>query len=285
MNSISNPSLLFGSFLSILIIATSFNGWSGISFIFSAGQMEAFSIKCTPHDKPIALKPIATNARVINTTNESETAGNNTAASNSAAFHNNSSINSTSVDTKDSNKFATSCSPSALLTKSSSKSTYNYNSNNSYKPLSISIQSSQKIVNGRGTSTVTAIAYDGTTWKEIENAVVRIKITFPSNGTSKEIVGHDGHVTFSAQIKPNSKDNSNISFKSTVLASAPGYISTSKAISSYSSTSTITHVGSHHQEEKQSIINKNSSSELAQNILKNVQKKLEQNGIDFALGK
>jgi hypothetical protein len=35
-----------------------------------------------------------------------------------------------------------------------------------------------------------------------------------------------------------------------------------------------------HQE---SIINNNASSNLAQNILKNVQKELDQNGIDFSL--
>ena len=117
------------------------------------------------------------------------------------------------------------------------------------------------------------------TGKEIKNAVVIMKITFASNNTSKEVVGRDGHVTFSAQIEPNSKDSSNINFKSTVLASAPGYISTSK-VSSYSSISL-----GHHDEEKQSIINKNGSGELALNILKDVQKKLEQNGIRFALGK
>ena len=154
--------------------------------------------------------------------------------------------------------------------QSASKSRYNDNSD---KTLSISIESSQKIVNGRGTSTVTAIAFDGSTGKEIENAVVIMKITFTSNNTSKEVVGRDGHVTFSVQIEPNSKDSSNINFKSTVLASAPGYISTSK-VSSYSSTSL-----SHHDEEK------NGAGELALNILKNVQKKLEQNGIRLALGK
>jgi hypothetical protein len=124
------------------------------------------------------------------------------------------------------------------------------------------------------------MAYDGSTGRQIENAVVIMKITFAANNTSKEVVGRDGHVTFSAQIEPNSKGSSDINFKSTVLASAPGYISTSKAISSYSSTSL-----SHHDEETQSIINKKGSDELALNILKDVQKKLEQNGIKFALGK
>ena len=87
------------------------------------------------------------------------------------------------------------------------------------------------VVNGRGTSTVTAIAYDSTTDKKIDNAVVKVKITFTSNDTSKEIVGHNGEATYSAEIKPNSKDNSNIGFRTTVQAFAPGYISTSKASS------------------------------------------------------
>jgi hypothetical protein len=34
---------------------------------------------------------------------------------------------------------------------------------------------------------------------EIEGAVVIMKITFATNNTSKEVIGRDGHVTFSAQ--------------------------------------------------------------------------------------
>jgi hypothetical protein len=231
--------------------------------MFLTGQMEE---KSAPQDNSITFKLTASNSRVI-TTSESKTAV-NMAASNSDSFHSHSSINSVNTS-----KFAKSVIPQTNLTKTS-KSRYND------KTLSISIQSSQKIVNGRGTSTVTAMAYDGSTGRQIENAVVIMKITFADNNTSKEVVGRDGHVTFSAQIEPNSKGSSDINFKSTVLASAPGYISTSKAISSYSSTSL-----SHHDEETQSIINKKGSDELALNILKDVQKKLEQNGIKFALGK
>ena len=251
--------------------------------------MEVPSIKVTSQDNG---QPIAWITTGTNSTSENKTEGNGTTTSyNTAlgpALHSNSTNNSTSANIKNnSNKIATSSSLSAKLTQSpfTSKSTSNYNYNNSAKPLSISIQSSQNIVNGRGTSTITAIAYDGTTGKEIENAVVRIKITFTSNSTSKEIVGHNGRVTYSAQIKPNSKHNSNISFRTTVLASARGYISTSKTSSSSSSTSTMTYLGSHQEEEEQSIINKNGSGKLTQNILKDVQKKLEQNGIDYALGK
>ncbi|MGA9149236.1 MAG: hypothetical protein WBZ36_01555 [Candidatus Nitrosopolaris sp.] len=101
-----------------------------------------------------------------------------------------------------------------------------------------------------------------------------------TNDTSKEIVGHNGEATYSAEIKPNSKDNSNIDFRTTVQAFAPGYISTSKASSYSSSSSTLIMIDNSHQE---SIINNNASSNLAQNILKNVQNKLEQNGIDFSL--
>jgi hypothetical protein len=43
------------------------------------------------------------------------------------------------------------------------------------------------------------ITSDATT--KIDNAIVK-KITFTSNDTSKEIVGHNGEVTYSAEIKP-----------------------------------------------------------------------------------
>jgi hypothetical protein len=59
------------------------------------------------------------------------------------------------------------------------------------------------------------------------NAIVKVKITFIPNDTSKEIVGRNGEVTYSAELKPNSKGNSDISFRTTVKAFAPGYISAS----------------------------------------------------------
>src|SRR5215831_8117072 len=136
---------------------------------------------------------------------------------------------------------------SAKLTRSLSTSN-NHNYDNSPKLLSISIQSSHTIVNGRGTSTVTAIAYDATTGKKIDNAVVKLKITFTSNHTSKEIAGHNGEVTYSVEIKPNSKDNSNIAFRTSVQAFAPGYISTSKISSYSSSSSTLLMTDKSHQE-------------------------------------
>jgi hypothetical protein len=164
------------------------------------------------------------------------------------------------------------------LTRSLSTSNKdNYDNND--KPLSISIQSSQNIVNDKGTSTVTAIAYDPSTDKKIDNAILKLKITFTSNDTSKEIVGHNGEVTYSAEIKSNSKDNSNIGFRTTVQAFAPGYISTSKGSSYSSSSSTLIMTDNSHQE----YINNNASRDLTQNILKNIQNKLEQNGIDLSL--
>ena len=207
-----------------------------------------------------------------------------TTTSNSIAstlhLHSNSTSNSTSNIKKESNEVAISGGNlPATLTRSPSTSN-NHNYDNNAKPLSISIQSSQNIVNGRGTSTVNAIAYDDTTDKKIDNAVVKVRVTFTSNDTSKEIVGHNGEVTYSAEIKPNSKDNSNIDFRTTVQAFAPGYISTSKASSYSSSYSTLIMTDNRYQE---SIINNNASSNLMRNILKNVQNGLERDGIDFSL--
>jgi len=207
-----------------------------------------------------------------------------TTTSNSIAstphLHNSTSNSTSNVKKESNNEVAISGGNlSATLTRSLSTSN-NHNYDNNAKPLSISIQSSQNIVNGRGTSTVTAIAYDATTDKKIDNAIVKLKITFTSNNTSKEIVGHNGEVTYSAEIKPNSKDNSNIDFRTTVQAFAPGYISTSKASSYSSSSSTLIMTDNRHQE---SIINNNASSNLMRNILKNVQNELERDGIDFSL--
>ena len=81
-------------------------------------------------------------------------------------LHNNSTTNPTSNIKKENNEVAISGGNlSATLTRSLSTSN-NHNYDNNAKPLSISIQSSQNIVNGKGTSTVTAIAYDLTTDKK-----------------------------------------------------------------------------------------------------------------------
>jgi hypothetical protein len=153
----------------------------------------------------------------------------------------------------------------------------------SIKPLSVSIKSSQYIVNGRGKLTISAIAYDATTGKKIENALVKLKILFTSNDTSKEIVGHDGEVIYSAEIKPDSKGNTNIAIGTTAQAFVPGYISATKTSISSSSTSIITSNGGSSGSSK-AVISK-ASSNLAENILRNVKNRLEQNGINFSLGK
>jgi hypothetical protein len=255
-----------------------------------------FSVNVTGVSTPISSTVTNNNQTIANSTidwsqpPQSKTGGNVTMTSNSTAItpatHSSITSNSTSQSLKkenNSNKITTSGGGlTAKLTQSPSTSKYNYNKSNA-KPLSISIQSAQNIVNGRGTSTITAIAYDANTDKKINNAIVKLKIVFTSNGTSKEIVGHSGEITYSAEIKPNSKNSSNINFKTTVQASAPGYISTSKtsSSSSLSSTSTSTIIS----KSNQSIINNNGSDNLTQNILKNVQRQLKQNGIDIALGK
>jgi hypothetical protein len=132
---------------------------------------------------------------------------------------------------------------------STSKYNYNNNGNKNAKPLSISIQSSQNIVNGRGATSVTGSAYDSATGEKIQNAIVKLKVTFTSNGTSKEIVGYNGEAKYSIEIKPNSKNNSDQSFKATVEAFAPGYISTSKTTTSSSSSSSTSSVTSNSNQE------------------------------------
>jgi hypothetical protein len=255
-----------------------------------------FSVNVTGVSTPISSTVTKNNQTIANSTidrsqpPQSKTGGNITMTSNSTAItpatHGSITSNSTSQSLKkenNSNKITTSGGGlAAKLTQSPSTSKYNYNNSNA-KPLSISIQSAQNIVNGRGTSTITAIAYDANTDKKINNAIVKLKIVFTSNGTSKEIVGHSGEITYSAEIKPNSKSSSNINFKTIVQASAPGYISTSKTSSSSSLSSTSTSTMT--SKSNQSIINNNGSDNLTQNILKNVQRQLKQNGIDIALGK
>jgi hypothetical protein len=111
----------------------------------------------------------------------------------------------------------------------------NYNSN--AKPLSISIQSSQNIVNGKGASNISAIAHDAVTGEKIDNAIIRLKIFFTSNGTTKEIIGRNGHVTYSVELTPNSNNNSR--YNARIVASAPGYIPTTKTTTSTSASTSI----------------------------------------------
>jgi hypothetical protein len=158
-----------------------------------------------------------------------------------------------------------------------SKTNNNINSNNinnsnnitKVKPLAISIQSSQNIVNGKGKSTITAIAYDATSGKKIDNAVVKLKVTFTSNGTTKMISGYKGEVTYSVDIKPDSNNNNsngsgggNGSFTTTVQASAPGYTS------AYKTTTAMAFSNSSSSTSSSSI------NDLADTIIKDVKKKI-----------
>ena len=130
---------------------------------------------------------------------------------------------------------STSGSVSVNLRESTSTSKSNYNTNP--KPLSISIQSSQNIVNCKCISSINVIAYDATTGKKIDNAIIRVKVIFTSNGTSKEFVGCNGHVIYSTELNSNSYNNSNSSYHATVQASAPGYISRMETTTSTSTSS------------------------------------------------
>lgn len=154
--------------LYILVIITGaiFIGWFS-TITFSEGKTETTTTQQQHQFK--------TEGNIITTT------------SNSIALtpdlHNNSTSNSTSNIKKENNNNEVAISGgnlSATLIRSLSTSN-NYNYDNNAKPLSISIQSSQNIVNGRGTSTVTAIGFDATTDKKIDNAIVKLKITFTSN--------------------------------------------------------------------------------------------------------
>jgi len=155
---------------------------------------------------------------------------------------------------------------------STSKTNNNINNINKVKPLSISVQSSQNIVNGKGKSTITAIAYDATSGKKIDNAVVKLKITFTSNGTTKMISGDKGEVTYSVDIKPDSNSNNshgsgdNGNFTTTVQASAPGYTSAYKT--------TTAMAFSHSSSSTSSSSSSSNISDLTDNIIKDVKKKI-----------
>jgi hypothetical protein len=164
----------------------------------------------------------------------------------------------------------TSSALSASKTNNNNNNNIN-NINNKVKPLSIAVQSSQNIVNGKGKSTVTAIAYDVTSGKKIDYAVVKLKITFISNGTTKMISDYKGEATYSVDIKPDSNDNNNHgsssgSFTTTVQAFAPGYNSAYK-------TTTMTFNSSSNNNSSNS--STNNINDLAYNIINDVKKKIK----------
>jgi hypothetical protein len=224
-----------------------------------------YSLNVTGVSTP-ASSSINTNRTVTNSTlvGPHQPPANTTITSNGTAINpaqqTNSTTNSISQSLQKDNNTNNATSRGSLTAKltqppSTSKYNYNNNGNKNAKPLSISIQSSQNIVNGRGASSVTGTAYDAATGEKIQNAIVKLKITFTSNGTSKEIVGHNGEAKYSIEIKPNSKNNSNESFKATVEAFAPGYISTSKTTTSSSSTSSSSTSSVTSNSNQESIIN------------------------------
>jgi hypothetical protein len=155
--------------------------------------------------------------------------------------------NSSAIANKNNNINSGTGTSSAKLNQSTSTSSYSYsssssssytspNNTNSSKKLSVLIHSSQNIVNGKGRSNITATALDAATGSKLDIATVKLKITFGSNGTNKEIIGHNGEVSYSSEINPNPRHESNSHYNATVEASAPGYISTTKT-STLSSTS------------------------------------------------
>lgn len=158
---------------------------------------------------------------------------------------------------------------------STSKSNYN----NNPKSISISVESSQNVINGKDTSTVKAIANDAATGTKLENVTIKLRITFASNGTSKLITSHDGVAIYSANLNPIPSRHNNLGFTASAQASAPGYISTSKTTTS-SLSSSISGGTSGTQE---SILNSNSTENLTQSILKDVRNKLKLAGIYASL--
>jgi hypothetical protein len=160
---------------------------------------------------------------------------NNTASNSSSSAITNKNNNINSGTGISSAKLNQSTSTSSYSHSYSSSSSSPSNTNGS-KRLSVLIQSSQNIVNGKGRSNITATALDAATGRKLDMATVKLKITFGSNGTNKEIIGHNGEVSYSAEINPKPRHESNSNYNATVEASAPGYISTTKT-STLSSTS------------------------------------------------
>lgn len=164
---------------------------------------------------------------------------NNTASNSSslAIVNKNNNINSGTGTSSAKLNQSTSTSSHSYSSSSSSSSSYTSSNNtSSSKKLSVLIHSSQNIVNGKGRSNITATALDAATGSKLDMATVKLRITFGSNGTNKEIIGHNGEVSYSSEINPNPRHESNSHYNATVEASAPGYISTTKT-STLSSTS------------------------------------------------
>ena len=206
--------------------------------------------------------------------------------SSSGAANNNVSNNQTMTTT------ATTTTSSQSIDKSNNNQT-----GKEGKPLSISIQSSQNIVNGKGKATIRATAYDVMSGKKVDNAIVKLKVTFPYNATAKEISGYNGQAIYSIDIKPNSNNRNNSFIIVTAQASAPGYIYTAKTMT----TMAFNNNSSDNNSNSLSITNNNNNNNkfhgngdndnnnnnnfgksinnLADKIIKDVKKKLKNDGI------
>ena len=214
----------------IVIMVSTVLIWVNIAS-FSEGQRDNPTLKIisSSNGRDVSL---STN----NLSNSNLTDGNQTNNRTiTAGAHNNSKANSTTLSTIK-EKISTSGNVSSNLRQSTSTFAYtsNYNNNNS-KPLSLSIKSSQNIVNDKGRSNITATAYDSSTGRKLDNATIKLRITFPSNSTSKEIISHNGQATYNAELNQNSKNNN---YNATAEASAPGYISTTNTTTSSSTSIT-----------------------------------------------
>jgi hypothetical protein len=156
-------------------------------------------------------------------------------------------------------------------------------SNNIYtgkgKPLSISIQSSQDVVNGKGKATIRATAYDVMSGKKIDDAIVKLNVTFPYNATAKEISGYNGQAIYSIDIKPDSNNNNNRNNSFIIVtaqASAPGYIYTGNAMTTMAFNNNNDEF--HGNDNNNNHFGKNINN-LADKIIKDVKKKLKNGGI------
>jgi hypothetical protein len=71
------------------------------------------------------------------------------------------------------------------------------------------------------------VAYDAKSGKKVNNATIKMKITFISDNTIKELYSNNGMVTYSNEITPNS-NNKHGHFTVTAQAYALGYKLVSK---------------------------------------------------------
>jgi hypothetical protein len=265
--------------ISILFVA--FIVWPNLA-IPLAGQTQMPSIKTTSPSKGETISSNI-NQRISNSTLDLQNqqhrynSENNSTSMNNATIaasqKNSSVLSSPSIfnETKSKNTNANISNTFSGHIQKPSTSKNNYNDNN-LKSISVSVESTQNVVNGKGVSTVKAIANDAATGKKLENATIKLRINFTSNGTSKLIVGHNGVAVYSVNLNPGPNHHNDLGFTAFAQASAPGYISTSKTATTSSLTSSISGGTLDRQE---SILNSSSAQNLTQSILNDVQNKLK----------